>query len=310
MSRRNNANYNGRLTSYAAGLAQNPSKDGLADFIAGRVGTGTSSGQFKRYSGKNAMQVLDTARALGGGATRIKFESDDPFFNCKPHALEAAVDDAERDSAGDVAGAQDALEESKVSTLVAGAKLSREVRVQALVDSLTPVGGGVGVWSNADKDPIKEIDDEIAAITTRTGIMPNRIAIGLAAWIVIRHHPKVLARQPGAANQGVNYAQFAGMLANPNIEVRVGILSRDAAKFGKAKDAQNIFGAKVLIFIGSDSPTIYDPSFAKTFATKRTSIDQVINYREQNARSDIYAVDWSEDIQTVFSEAASLIALS
>lgn len=74
----------------------------------------------------------------------------------------------------------------------------------------------------------------------------------------------------------MNYAQFAGMLANPNIEVRVGILSRDTAKFGKDKAASNIFGAKVLIFIGSDSPTIYDPSFAKTFATNRTSIDQVI----------------------------------
>ncbi|MFA6289935.1 MAG: hypothetical protein WC661_21335 [Opitutaceae bacterium] len=309
MSRRNNANYNGRLTSYAAGLAQNPAKDGLADFIAPRVGTGTSSGQFKRYSGKNSMQVYDTARALGGNATRIKFESDDPYYNCKPNALEAAVDDAERDSAGDVEGAQQALEESKVGTLVSGAKLSREVKVQELIDGLTPVAA-VGVWSNPAVDPIKQIDDEISAITTRTGIMPNRIAIGLAAWIVIRHHPKVLARQPGAANQGVNYAQFAGMLANPNIEVRVGILSRDQAKFGKDKDAVNILGAKVLIFIGSDSPTIYDPSFAKTFATKRTSIDQVINYREQSARSDIYAVDWSEDIQEVFEEAASLIAVS
>lgn len=309
MSRRNNANFNGRLTSYAAGIAQNPTKDGLADFIAPRVGTGTSSGQYKLYSGKNAMQVYDTARALGGNATRIKFESTDPYYNCKANALEAPVDDKERDDAGDVEGAQHALEESKVSTVVIGAKLSREVKVQALVDSLTPVAA-VGVWSDAAVDPIKQIDDQIAAITTRTGMMPNRIAIGLAAWIVIRHHPKVLARQPGAANQGVNFAQFAGMLANPNIEVRVGILSRDLAKFGKAKDAANIFGAKVLIFIGSDSPTIYDPSFAKTFATKRTSIDQVIQYREESARSDIYAVDWSEDIQTVFSEASSLIAVS
>jgi hypothetical protein len=309
MSRRNNANYNGRLTSYAAGLAQDPTKDGLADFILPRVGTGVSHGQYKRYSGKNAMQVVETARALGGPATRITFESDDPFYNCKPHALEAPIDDAERDAAGDVEGAQNALEEGKTSALVSGAKLSREVRCQALVDSLTPVAS-VGVWSDPDVDPIKEIDDEIAAITTRTGIMPNRIAIGLSAWIVLRHHPKVLGRQPGAANQGVTLAQFAGMLANPSIQIKLGILSRDTNKFGKAKNATNIFGAKVLIFIGSDSPTIYDPSFGKTFATKRNSIDQVYTYREQSNRSDILAVDWSEDMQVVFSEAASLIAIS
>lgn len=309
MSKRSNANFNGRLTSYAAGIAQNPTRDGLADFIAPRVPTGVSNGQFKRYDGKNTMQVYETLRALGGEARRIEFAADDPFYNCKPHALEAAIDDAERDSAGDVSGAQEALEENKVSTLVSSAKLAREMRVQALVDGLTPVAD-VGVWSDATKDPIKEIDDQIAAITTRTGMMPNRIGIGLAAWIVIRHHPKVLARQPGAGNIGVSLSQFAGMLANPSIEVKIGILSRDTKKFGAAKSATNIFGAKVLVFIGSDSPTIYDPSFAKTFTTTRTSIDQVSMYRDDKARSDIAAVDWSEDIQTVFSEAASLIALS
>jgi hypothetical protein len=309
MSRRNNANFNGRLTNYAAGLAQEPAKDGLADFIAPRVGTGVSAGQFKRYSGKNALQVYETARALGGPATRIKFESDDPYYNCKPHALEAPIDDAERDAAGDVQGAQQALEEAKTSTLVSNAKLSREVRVQTVIDAIVPVAA-VGVWSNPDNDPIKEIDDQIAAITTRTGMMPNRIAIGLAAWIVIRHHPKVIARQPGAAVVGVNLAQFAAMLANPNIEVRVGVLSKDTKKFGVAKNAVNIFGAKVLVFIGSTSPTVYDPSFMKTFATQRTSVDQVYTYREQSARSDILAVDWSEDIQTVYDECASLLAIT
>lgn len=304
-----NANYNGRLTTYAAGLAQSPKENSLADFIFPRVGTGVSHGQYKRYSGKNAMQIVETMRAIGGPASRIKFETDDPFYNAKPHALETTIDDAERDAAGDVSGAMQALEEAKVGSVITTARLSREVAIQKIIDSLTPVAG-LGAWSDADVDPIKELDEELAAMTTRTGIMPNRIAIGLSAWIKLRHHPKVLARQPGSANQGVNLTQLAAMLAIPNLEIRLGTLSRDKNKFGKAKDAEQIFGAKVLLFIGSENPTTYDPSFGKTFGTNRSSVDSVYSYRDQPCRSDVYAVDWSEDPQVVFSEAASLITLS
>ncbi|MDR2981996.1 MAG: hypothetical protein LBV12_07080 [Puniceicoccales bacterium] len=309
MSRRQNANYNGRLTSYAAGLSQDPTKDGLADFIFPRVPTGVSNGQYKRYSGKNAFQVYDTLRAIGGPATRIKFESDDPHYNCKPNALEIPIDDAERDSAGEVAGAQSALEEGKISTLVVNAKLSREAMVQKKIDAITPVAGK-GEWSDVAVDPIVEIDDVLGDIYTKTGTMPNRIAIGFPAWLKLRHHPKVIARQPGSANIGVTLEQLARMLSVPNLEIKLGVLSRDTNKFGKAKNTVNLLGAKLIAFIGSSSPTTYDPSFGKTFATTRSSVDQVYSYREPGSRSDIYAVDWSEDYQVVFDEAAAVIALS
>ncbi len=94
------------LKNYAFGVAQDV-KTSLADFIAPRVPVGMGSGQFKKFNEKNAFQVYDTARAVGGPATRMEFSADDEYFNCAANALEATIDDQEREKAGD---AQTALE--------------------------------------------------------------------------------------------------------------------------------------------------------------------------------------------------------
>ncbi|MGH8020187.1 MAG: hypothetical protein ACREIA_18300, partial [Opitutaceae bacterium] len=71
--------------------------------------------------------------------------------------------------------------------------------------------GGIGVWSGAANanDPVAEIDAQIEALATATGMMPNRMVIGLPAWAIIRHNPQVVARFPGAASVGVTRPQFA-----------------------------------------------------------------------------------------------------
>jgi hypothetical protein len=54
-------------------------------------------------------------------------------------------------------------------------------------------------------------------------------------------------------------------------------------------------GGDVFLFVGENSPTVFDPSFMKTFTTGVGSVDQVWAYQEP--RAEILAVDWSEDIQ-------------
>jgi len=301
---------NPTLTNYAAGVAQDR-ESALARFIAPDAVVPATIGQYKEYDEKNAFQVYNTARAVGGGATRIEFSSSDPTFNCRPNALEIAIDDSERDAAGiDDTANQDRLEESKTETLISSAVISHEKAVvDATIGTMTAVAGA-GVWSNAAVDPIAEIDAQIEAITTATGMMPNRIAFGLSAWRVLRNHSKVTARQPGAAIIGVTFAQIAQMLLNPNIEVRVGVLASDSAKFGVAANKTQIVGAKVLIFYGAENPTQYDPSFAKTFTGRRGSVTAVRTYRAESNRSDILAVDWSEQIKVTSAISGKLLAIS
>jgi hypothetical protein len=300
------ATVNRTLTNYAQGFAQDAAS-ALADFIAPRVPTGVAHGQFKRFSGKNDFQVYDTSRALGGARKRIEFGADDPFFNCAPQGLEAAIDDHERRMAGDNVLN---LQQAKIRTVLSAATASHEQKVFALIKAAKAATGGVGVWSNAANDPVSELDASIEAIANRIGRMPNRIAFGLGAWRVFRNHPKVIARQPGAATIGVTTEEGAKMMINPGIEIRVGVISADANKFGAGKNVSNIIGGEVFIFFASDAPTQYDPSFAKTFAVDESLVGDVREYRDENAVSDIYAIDWTEDIQVVASDAGERITLS
>jgi hypothetical protein len=307
---RQNANYNGRLTNYAYGQSQDLAS-ALADFLAPQVVVSASIGQYKKYDEKNAFQVYDTARAMGGAAARIKFEATDPTYNCKPQALEITVDDAERDAAGEEAMAQQALDESKVNTVLGAATVSHEDKVLAAIKLGVAAVGGVGAWSvPATNNPIVEIDAQIKAITIASGMLPNRIAFGIGAWSYFRNHDKVIARFPNAANVGVTKEQASGLFLNPSMQVAIGVLSKDAAKWGNTKSAANIVGDEVFVFFANPAPSIYDPSFAKTFVTRRGSVNAVRTYRDESARSDVHALDWSEDIQVVSTALVKRITVT
>ncbi len=305
MSLRRQASFNPTLTNYAQGYAQDLSS-ALAEFVAPTVRVPSAVGQFKAFDEKNAFQACDTARAVGGRARRIDFASTDPTYNCQPQALEVAIDDAERDGAGDgMAG----LEEGKVRTLISAAVISHEDKVVGVMKGLSAVGGK-GVWSNTSTDPVAELDEQIEAIAIATGAMPNAIVFGLGAWRVFRNHPKVIAKQPGAAVVGVTESQAATMLVNPGIQVRVGVLSKDTAKFGASTAKSNIIGAEVFLFLRSRNPTVYDPSWMKTFSAGEGSVTAVRQYRDESARSDVLALDWSEDIKITGSVAARRLTLT
>jgi hypothetical protein len=301
--------YNITLTNYARGLSQDGTPS-LATFIAPEVVVQSANGQYKDFSDKNAFQNPDTRRAIGGPARRLEFEADDPFFNCNPHALEISIDDHERRQAGegDVLG----MEKAKTRTLISSAKVAHESAVfKAASTSITAIGG-VGEWGGegSTADPVAELDALIEDLATQTGQMPNRLALGLPAWRRIRHNPAVIKRFPGAASVGVTLQQFAGLLLNPQLDIRVGIMSADTTKAGKAKNAVNIIGSELYLFIAQASPSVYDPSFMKTFRTRGGGVDMVRIYRAESNRSDILAVDWTEDIKVTSPVCARRVTVT
>lgn len=302
------ATVNTTLTNYAQGFAQDRNLS-LADFIAPEVPTGVSSGQYKRYASKNDFVVYNTGRAIGGGRTRIEFAADDPYFNCRPQGLEIAIDDHERKQAGDT-GVMN-LQQAKIRTLLNAQIVGHEHKVwTALRAAVSAVGGGVGAWSDDAVDPIEEMDAQIEAITTATGMMPNRIAMGLGAWRVLKNHVLVRNRLADSSDKNLSYDRLAGMLLNPNIEIRVGVMSYDTAKTGKTANNVNVVGSDVWIFTGSQAPDQYDPSFAKTFTTVSGFVGGVREYRDEGAVSDVYPVDWDEDIVVTATASGRRITLS
>lgn len=293
------------LREYASGFSQDVMKNSLAEFIAPRVVTGVASGQYKSFSDKNAFSAPDAKRTIGGKARRIGFETDDAWFNCTPYALEAVIDEYERERAGNN---QQLLEEAKTKALTSQAGLAHEKAVFDMVNASVSAVSSRGTW-DANTDPIEELDEQIVAIAGNTGRMPNRMVIGLGAFQILRNNAKVRARQPGSANIGVTTSQLAAMLINPEIEIRVGVLAYDQYKSGKAASKVSIVGSRVYIFIGEANPTQYDPSFAKTFTVSPGSIFDVRMYQE-DPRTDVLAVDWTAEPKVTASIACRRLDIS
>jgi len=300
MGLRSEASVNPTLTNYASGVL-NDLQSATADFLAPQVQVPATIGQYKAYDDKNAFQVHDTSRGVGGPARRIFMDVSEPTYNCLPQALEITIDDSERDAAGTLNPLD--LEQAKVKTLVQSSVLSHERHVITTVNAAvtadaTSVGGGaMGAWGLAAVDPVVQMDYLIESIAKATGQLPNAILMGMTAWRRFRNNAKVIEKQPGAALIGLNQGQASAMLINPSTEIRLSTMAYDTTKEGATRNQAFVNGDDVYIFVRSASPTIYDPSALKTFAGGRGGVSAVREYRDESSRSDIYAVDWSRDVK-------------
>ena len=313
MGLRSEASVNPTLTNYASGIL-NDLQSATADFLAPQVQVPATIGQYKAYDDKNAFQIHDTSRGVGGPARRIFMDVSEPTYNCLPQALEITIDDSERDAAGTLNPLD--LEQAKVKTLVQSSVLSHERHVLTTVNTAVSangdtVGGGVmGTWSAAGTDPVVQIDYLIEAIAKATGQLPNSILMGMTAWRRFRNNAKVIEKQPGAALIGLNQGQASAMLINPSTDIRLSTMAYDTTKEGKTRSQAFVNGDDVYIFVRSASPTIYDPSALKTFAGGRGGVSAVREYRDESSRSDIYAVDWSRDVKVTSAISIERITTS
>lgn len=291
------------LTDYAKGIGFN-AVDVASRILAPEVLVGSPIGKFKKFDDKNAFQAPDTSRALGGNARRLEFNGTDGNYNCQPQALEIGIDDAER-ADGDVLG----LEQAKIKTVVNSAirahgKKVFDVAAAGLSAAATPS------WSNpASGTPIADINTQIDAIVTATGEFPTHIVMGVTAWRYFVQHDKVADKiKIGVVTPEV--VKAASLFLAPGIEVVVTPLVTDTAKPGASKSTAQVYGGNIFIIISSASPSIYDPSFMKTFRTQAGGVEAVRSYRDDSARSQIYAVDWSEDIQVTTTAGARRLTVS
>lgn len=291
------------LTDYAKGIGFN-AVDPASRIMAPEVVVGSPIGKYKKFDDKNAFQVPDTSRALGGSARRLEFNGTDADYNCRPQALEIGIDDEERPD-GDQLG----LEQSKIKTVVNSAirahgKKVFDIAAAGLSAAATPA------WSTPSSgNPISDINTQIDAIVTECGEFPTHIVMGVTAWRYFTQHDKIADKfKSGVVNPMT--VKAAGLLLAPNIEFIITPLAVDTAKAGVAKSNAQVYGANLFIILSSASPSIYDPSFMKTFRRSTGGVEAVRSYRADNARSDIYAVDWSEDIQVTSTAGARRLTVS
>lgn len=297
MSRSSSAAVNQVLTNYAQGVAQDI-RSALAEFLAPTVRVPGGSGQYKSFDDANAFAVYDTSRPIGGDANRIKFNATDAFYNCAPQALEVTVDMKERENAGlDNALAQALLDQGKIRALINATTLSRDKKTIDYIVANTTAIAQRGNWSNADIDPIDQLNEKIAEMVTTVGSSEFlRLALGVNSWLTLRSHPKVKARCTGVQISDISIEQLGKMLLFP-VEIKVGVLGYSTTKAPKATAKTSIIGDSVILTMAVPNPTEYDPSGFKTFTTGQGRIDAVRTYTPPGDRYDVHAADWSEDVK-------------
>lgn len=314
MSRAGTSTLNYFLTSYAQGLANDLLQiQQVVNAICPTVTVSGASGQFKSFSDRNAFTTYNTQRGLGGKARRISFEATDSKFNAAPQALEVTVDDFERQLANAAGNplADQLLDQGKVKALTNSAALSHVAKVVAFVIANTTAVANRGNWSAQDVDPIDQLDEQLEGLVTDVGSSENiNLTLSIGAWRTLRNHPLTKKRCTGVQVFGITREQLMSALMIP-VNVVIGSLSQVSNAEGQAAvSKKNVIGAHALLTYAVPSPSIYDPSAFKCFTTGQGNIEAVRTYRAEDNRSDVHAVDWSEDLQVTSALSARRLAIA
>jgi len=313
MSVKSTATLNWPLTQYAQGFMQDRlAAYRLASLLMPIVKVGAASGTFKKFDDRNSFLVTDTYRGVGGTAKRLKFEATDGTYACEPHALEIPMDDFEPDLVGTGAGAAGAelLAQGKIKSLLSVKATSYAKRaVDFAFASLTPVADR-GNFSNESIDPIDQLDEQIDALATDVSSSENiTLILSLGVWRKIRMHPKVKARVQGIKT-ALSRDQFLDTLLLP-VNLEISSVSATVTKWGQSTvNKGSLVGNYAILLYSQPNPGLYDPSAFKCFSTNDALVDGVRQYREESARSEVYAVDWSEDMKLCSTLCARLLAIS
>ena len=310
MSRSSSATINYTLTNFAQGHAQSM-KSVLAEFLCPTVQPPGATGKFKKFDDRNSFQTYNTERALGGDAARIVFGATDGTYNCEPQSLETTVDNHERDLAGNDPLAQALLDQGKVQALVNGTVLSHDKKIIDFVVANTTAVAARGNWSNADIDPVEQLDEQLKNLANTVGNVEFlKLALGISSWYTLRNHPKVKARCSGVQVSGISLDQLKGMLMFP-VDIRLGVLLGASNKIGQSTVTKtNLIGDNVILTMSSPSPTVYDPSGFKCLSMGTGNITAVRTYRPPGDRYDVHAIDWSEALVQSSSIATIRLAIT
>lgn len=300
MSQLVSSTLNPQLTTYARG--QGFAVDPVADILAPVVQVGSVRGQYKNWSDKNQFVTPNARRAIGGPASRIEFLATDDTYFCRPRALEIGIDDEERANGGID------IEMAKTGALLAQAG---RARVEDVVDvAFTRAADATPSWSTPSSGtPISDLNAQIEAIAIACGVMPTDIVFGITAWRYFVAHNQVADRFKTSIVNPDNVAA-ANLLLAPGIRLHVSASARDTTKPGATASKASKMAGNVLIFVREQNPSLYDASWIKTFRTDRTGIGGVRMYRDERNRSDILALDWSEDIKITNSDGGRRLTVS
>jgi hypothetical protein len=175
-------------------------KDYIADQILTPVNVPKMLGQYLVWDSGVTFKLPKTEMAQNGVANMLELAASKSSFTLVTHALQAVIDELERDQAPEAQ-----IEAMKVAKIQNALLLQREIDVAAqlrnpAVITQTTDLSGTGQWSDyAASDPIRAILAKADTLPTR----PNVFLAGRDVISALRTHPKILT--------AIQYTQMGGI---------------------------------------------------------------------------------------------------
>jgi hypothetical protein len=134
------------------------------------------------------------------------------------------------------------------------------------------------------------------------------LTLDIGAWRIAKNNPKVKSR---FSAKGFTLQDFASQLLNPSIKINLTAAGFNTYGFDNASQTKTAaLGAECWVHHTSEAATAYDPSFAKTFATRKELFNGVGIYRDESCASDVYFLDWTALPKVISTALVRRLAIS
>ncbi len=250
----------------------------MTDFVwmdvAPKVDVLDKSGTIYSY-GKQALRIVDTARATYGRYNKINIEvSKTDHYYCEDYGLFGDVsEDDVKNAEAPILAETDMAEIILQKFLLDQEKKIADVCRNASIITQNVTLSGTDQWDNygtaTPSEPIEDILLGIKTIEDATGKIVNRIVLPRAVARALTYHPQLRAFFPGATQ--ITYQMLMDALGKTLGIDKVSIANArytDTNQGAASEALTNVWGNDVLLIAQDERPTLKSQTFMNTYVQK------------------------------------------
>jgi hypothetical protein len=276
-------------------------------FFAPVVPTGVLAGRYPEFNNLQDFAINDTKRVSGGSTADAKFAGTMTDFTLQPNALQIGVDqEIEVPMAG---GNILAVEQAKTHTLLAQSVGSLASDVYSLLKTGRAAHATYGKWSDANVDPLDELEAAAIEIYEATGLWPNHIDITPQMWRYLKKHPLTLKRF-GGKNAAINMQDVGNEVGIPDMQLVTGA-GLSSGDFGQTTAAfQPMLGKAAWVYYSNPMASGQNATFAMTLTRDLDMLGGVYEYMTADGTVKKLRLAWFVKPVVVSSALARRIVYS
>jgi len=239
----------------------------IADLLFPKVLVPKQSSFYSIFSRADILRIEDDKRAPGTEANKIVRSISSGTYFANNYALDSEVyieDKANMDPLF-----LQKLYNGRTTFLMDKLMIGWESRIANLVNNTSNVGSSSAVsssWMDSENsDAFGDVNTALDNVQDTTGIRPNRLAMGLTSWRLLRRNTGVINKIFGNNNGGglPSKAMIADLFEVE--QILVGASYKNTANEAQAENLTNIWAPNVLAYYAPSNPTIDRPSFGYSF---------------------------------------------